>query len=87
MLATKYLFIEEIISRTKENGGDLKVCSYDNVKEAFKKGNLHPQDLKRFVDTYINKIFDPIRERLRESQQSLLQLAFPVNKGNKKKKN
>lgn len=53
---------EIIIKRAKEHGGDLKINSADELKKIFKKGDLHPEDLKNFVAEYLIKLLESARE-------------------------
>lgn len=50
------------IKRKKEYGGDLKIKNTEELKNLFKKGDLHPEDLKNFVADYLIKLLEPARE-------------------------
>ncbi|XGW21584.1 hypothetical protein V3C99_004497 [Haemonchus contortus] len=77
------------ILRSPENGGNLSVTSYEELKHEFTQGTnpdfpLHPADLKTTVVGFINRFFDPIRERFASNQASLIAAAFPSGKKGKK---
>ena len=76
---------EILIERKAENGGNLSLKSYEELEGKFKSGELHPNDLKPMIVSWMNRIFEPVREALKDEKIRLLQLAFPVNKGGKKK--
>lgn len=77
-------FIEKeiIIRRTVENGGDLSVVNYSDLKNLFSSERLHPGDLKSAVTDIVNTFFDHFRKL--NDLQKLLSAAFPVIKGAKK---
>jgi hypothetical protein len=54
-------FIELIIERSAENGGNLEVSNCEELDELFVSLKLHPADLKAFCCAQINEIFDSIR--------------------------
>lgn len=49
------------IQRTKQHGGDIKFNDMNQLKEAFRDGKLHPQDLKNFVAEELIKKLEPAR--------------------------
>jgi tyrosyl-tRNA synthetase len=49
------------IEREKRFGGSLSFGNYDELEQAFRKGELHPNDLKSGVATQIDKIVRPVR--------------------------
>ena len=54
---------EEIkIKRPAKFGGDLKIKDYFELEEIFKRGKLHPMDLKNAVIEYLEEIIAPIRK-------------------------
>ena len=55
------MFIELIIERSPENGGNLEVSNCEELDELFVSLKLHPTDLKAFCCAQINEIFDSIR--------------------------
>jgi tyrosyl-tRNA synthetase len=50
------------IERPEKFGGSLSFESYADLEKAFKKGDLHPMDLKNGVAVYIDKLIKPVRE-------------------------
>ncbi|MCG2809022.1 MAG: tyrosine--tRNA ligase [Candidatus Portnoybacteria bacterium] len=51
------------IRREEAHGGDLEIKDTEELKELFQKGELHPQDLKKFVAEYLSDLLKPIRDR------------------------
>ncbi|MEA2113565.1 MAG: tyrosine--tRNA ligase [Patescibacteria group bacterium] len=49
------------IKREPMHGGDLKIKNIEELKKLFQKGELHPQDLKKFVAEYLANLLKPIR--------------------------
>lgn len=49
------------ITRKAEFGGDKSYENFNDVKDDFKNGNLHPMDLKNGIANTLNNIIDPIR--------------------------
>lgn len=45
--------------------GTLNFNSFEELKLEYEKGNVHPLDLKIAAANYLNKILDPVREKLR----------------------
>ena len=54
-----------IIKRDKKFGGNLVLSDYKKLEELFKKGKLHPLDLKNAVTEYLEKIIGPIRKNFK----------------------
>ena len=54
-----------IIKRDKKFGGNLVLSNYKKLEELFKKGKLHPLDLKNAVIEYLEEIIAPIRKNFR----------------------
>ena len=53
------------ISRNEKFGGDLKFSKYQELETIYKKGDLHPLDLKNAVVEYLDTIIAPIRKKLK----------------------
>ncbi len=69
--AERLIFTREekiIISRKDEYGGDLEIKSVYELKGLFKKGDIHPEDLKNFVAGYLIELLKPARERFSEGK-------------------
>ena len=62
----KYIVFEKFkeieIKRPDKFGGNLKIKSYEELKEKYLKREIHPLDLKNSISEYINKLLEPIRE-------------------------
>lgn len=62
----KHLIFERFdtmeIKRPAKFGGDLKFETYAALEESFRKGDLHPMDLKVGTADYINLMLEPIRK-------------------------
>lgn len=59
------------IERPEEYGGDVEYETLQDLKEDFKSGELHPQDLKNGVAQQVVKNFEPVRERFKEEPELL----------------
>lgn len=56
---------EEItIQRPEKYGGDLHYESYEEIETAFASKELHPMDLKAGAADYMNRILEPVREKM-----------------------
>ncbi|MFH0948865.1 MAG: tyrosine--tRNA ligase [Candidatus Aenigmatarchaeota archaeon] len=55
-------FREVKIERPKKFGGDIVFSSYHELEESFRKGEMHPTDIKNATAVYIEKLIKPIRE-------------------------
>ena len=51
-----------VISRKEEHGGDLTFNTMDEVRNMYKKQELHPDDLKNGIILYIINLLDPIKK-------------------------
>lgn len=49
------------MSRKPEFGGDITFATYEKLEATFAKEELHPGDFKLAVESYINRLLDPIR--------------------------
>ena len=59
------------IERPEKYGGDIEYETLEELKEDFKSGDLHPQDLKNAVAKQVVEVFEPVRERFREEPELL----------------
>ncbi|RWS06688.1 cullin-5-like protein [Dinothrombium tinctorium] len=72
------LFGQFKINRSDKHGGPLLFVDYDAVETEFKEEKLHPGDLKLGVESYINELLNPIREKFKDPKlQSLVESAYP----------
>ncbi|MFQ5975663.1 MAG: tyrosine--tRNA ligase [Candidatus Hydrothermarchaeales archaeon] len=53
------------IKRPEKFGGDLVFDNYKQLEDSYKKGDLHPQDLKNSASDYLVDILSPIGEYLK----------------------
>ncbi len=71
---TKYIIFPKFdkmkIERDKKYGGNLEVESYEELENLFKRGELHPLDLKSAVASYLNEIIKPIREHFEKNKRA-----------------
>ncbi len=59
-------FERVVVERDAKYGGDVEYSSFEELAKDYVEGNLHPLDLKNAVATYLNKILEKTRKRLRE---------------------
>lgn len=68
----KYIIFEKfdtfLIKRSEKWGGNLEFKGYKELENVFEKGKLHPMDLKAAVAEYLNKLIEPIRDKLKKSK-------------------
>ncbi len=57
-------YAEITIQRPEKYGGDLNYESYEEVEAAFASKELHPMDLKAGAADYMNRILEPVREKM-----------------------
>ncbi|MDF1531853.1 MAG: tyrosine--tRNA ligase [ANME-2 cluster archaeon] len=53
-----------IIERPEKYGGNLHYESYEEMEAAFASKKLHPMDLKSGAADYMNRILEPVREKM-----------------------
>jgi len=51
-------------------GGDLEVQSYDELTNLYRKGNIHPLDLKNATAEALDKIIEPIRNHFEKNKKA-----------------
>jgi tyrosyl-tRNA synthetase len=56
------------IERSEKFGGDIEFEEYKKLEEAFRKGEIHPQDLKNSVAFYIDEMIAPIRKHFEKGK-------------------
>lgn len=76
------------VSRDEKYGGPMHFSTYDALKEAFEKRDVHPKDLKGAVADALVSLLAPIRKRFEENKewQEVTELAYPSPVPEKKKK-
>lgn len=58
------------IERNKKFGGDVEFKSYEELKNSFIKGKLHPADLKNGVTNELNGLIKPVREYFEKNKRA-----------------
>lgn len=70
----KYIIFEKykeiIIKRPEKYGGNLKIKSYDELKELFIAGKVHPLDLKDTIARYVDELLQPVREHFKKNKKA-----------------
>jgi len=51
-----------VVKRPEKFGGDREFTSYPEIEEAYRKGEIHPLDLKKTVGTYLAGILSCVRD-------------------------
>ena len=65
-----------VIDRPEKFGGKLEFNSYDELEEAYAKGELHPMDLKLGLVDEIDKLLDVLRNKMADKEE-LIKEAYP----------
>lgn len=72
----KYMIFEKFkgieINRPKKFGGDSFYKTYEELESEFRKGNLHPLDLKKSTAFYVNQLIEPVRKHLSKGKAKKL---------------
>ncbi|CAH1412519.1 unnamed protein product [Lactuca virosa] len=63
-------FNEFKVERKEENGGEKVFTSYDELIDAYAKGELHPADLKPALSKSLNKILQPVRDHFKNDEKA-----------------
>ena len=63
-------FKEFRIERDKKYGGDLFFHNFQVLEESFRKGELHPLDLKNATAEYLEKLVSPIRTHFEKNKKA-----------------
>ena len=76
------------VHRDEKYGGSMHFSTYDALRDAFEKRDVHPKDLKGAVADAIVSLLGPIRKRFEENKewQAVTELAYPSPVPEKKKK-
>ncbi len=56
------------IGRPAKFGGTVNFGSYQELEKAYKKGDLHPADLKNAVIFYLNDMIEPVRKHFEKGE-------------------
>ena len=51
-----------LIARPEAHGGDKVYNDFAMLEASFGVGEMHPSDLKASVETYLNRLMDPVRK-------------------------
>lgn len=75
---------EFTIKRKPEYGGNVFYKTYDELEQAFADTQVHPGDLKAAVETYLNRLLEPVRVKFNTPElKKLASSAYPVAKKTK----
>lgn len=58
------------IDRPEKYGGPITIESYDELEKLYVEGKIHPLDLKNATAEALNKLLEPIREKLRTDPEA-----------------
>jgi tyrosyl-tRNA synthetase len=72
-------FNEMSIERSKKFGGDLTFGSYRELEDAFRKGDLHPMDLKNGVAVHLDRLVKPVRDHFEKNSKARKLYGFVKN--------
>jgi tyrosyl-tRNA synthetase len=61
-------FDSRIIRRPSKFGGDLKIHKYEELENIFRKGELHPLDLKKETALALDEILTPVRKHFEKGK-------------------
>lgn len=71
---SKYLIFKKFpvmkIDRPEKFGGDIEFENYGELEKRYKKGEIHPLDLKKAVGKYINEMVKPVREHFEKNKRA-----------------
>jgi tyrosyl-tRNA synthetase len=74
---TKYIIFREreefVIERKSKYGGSVEFYDYEELEKQFRKGKLHPKDLKENVARELSDILKPVRKHF-EKKRKLLEI-------------
>ena len=66
------------IERPDAHGGNVEFEDFDSLEAAFGKEEIHPGDLKSAVETYLNRLMDPVRKIFESPElKKLTERAYP----------
>ncbi len=58
------------IERPSKYGGDVEFWSYKELEDSYRKGELHPKDLKEAVARELEKLIKPVREYFEKNRKA-----------------
>ena len=64
------------IKRSEKFGGDVTYDNYEDMEKDFLSSKLHPMDLKNAVAEEVNKLLEPIRQKMKD-KEDLVMKSFP----------
>jgi len=68
----KYIIFEKFdaikIERPEKFGGNIEFNSYNELEKSFKEKKLHPMDLKQATAGYLDKLIEPVRQKLEKNK-------------------
>ena len=67
---------ELAVERTEKFGGNVAYDSYEKLEKDYLSKKLHPMDLKNAVSEEVNKLLEPIRQKMK-GKEDLVKKAFP----------
>ncbi|MBR9691731.1 tyrosine--tRNA ligase [Candidatus Woesearchaeota archaeon] len=67
---------EFVITRPEKWGGNLSYKTYEDLEKDFTAKQLHPTDLKQAVAEEVNKLLEPIRNKIK-GKEDLVKKAYP----------
>merc|ERR1711868_160780 len=66
------------VERPEAHGGNVEFDDFDSLEAAFGKEEIHPGDLKSSVETYLNRLMDPVRKIFESPElKKLTERAYP----------
>merc|ERR1712088_852593 len=75
------------IERPEAHGGNVEFEDFDSLEAAFGKEEIHPGDLKSAVETYLNRLMDPVRKIFESPElKKLTERAYPPPAKEKRRK-
>ncbi len=63
-------FKEFLIERPEKFGGNISFKTYDDLENAYSKGEVHPLDLKTAMAKYLNELIKPVREHFEKDKKA-----------------
>jgi len=61
---------EMLVERPQKFGGNMVFGNYPELEQAFRRGELHPLDLKNSVAGYVNEFVKPVREHFEKNAKA-----------------